>query len=143
MFLDASVLIAALAGEPEAMALKSAMIEAETLATSQVAIFETSCRLARLRGLSIADAHAEVTDFLRILDVDLTAIDARVGTAAHACAARYHHLTGHLARLNMGDCFAYAAARTSGLKLAYKGNDFVHTDIDGVRFGPEAEPARP
>ena len=22
------------------------------------------------------------------------------------------------------------------LKLAYKGNDFIHTDVDGVRFGP-------
>ena len=57
-------------------------------------------------------------------------------TIAHSCAARYHHLTGHPARLNMGDCFAYAAARTAGLKLAYKGNDFLHTDIDGIRFGP-------
>jgi ribonuclease VapC len=143
MFLDASVLIAVLAGEPEALALKSAMLEAEPLATSQVAIFETSCRLAKLRGLSIADAYLEVMDFLQILDVEQMAVDDKVGAAAHACAARYHHLTGHPARLNMGDCFAYAAARTSGLKLAYKGNDFVHTDIDGVRFGPDAEPPRP
>ncbi|KPF72519.1 hypothetical protein IP69_00995 [Bosea sp. AAP35] len=142
MFLDASVLIAVLAGEPEALAVKSAMLQTMTLSTSQVAIFETSCRLAKLRGLSVADAHREVIDFLQILGVAELAIDAEVGAVAHACAARYHHLTGHPARLNMGDCFAYAAARTSGLKLAYKGNDFVHTDIDGARFGPEAGPVR-
>ena len=143
MFLDASVIIAVLAGEPEAFALKAAMIDTEIMATSQVAIFEASCRLAKLRGLSIADAHFEVLDFLQALGVERVSIDDDVGASAHHCAARYHHLTGHPARLNMGDCFAYAAARISGLKLAYKGNDFVHTDIDGVRFGPEAVPARP
>lgn len=143
MFLDASVIIAVLAGESEAIALKAAMIDAETMATSQVAIFEASCRLSKLRGLPIADAHFEVLDFLQILAVETAHIDDDVGAAAHACAARYHHITGHPARLNMGDCFAYAAARTSGLKLAYKGNDFIHTDIDGVRFGPDDVPTRP
>ncbi len=30
----------------------------------------------------------------------------------------------------MGDCFAYAAARTRGMPLLYKGNDFTKTDIE-------------
>ena len=127
MFLDASVIIAMLAGEAEAAPLKAAMLETNNLGTSQIAIFEASCRLAKLRGLSIAVAHFEVLDFLEILDVERVPVDDDVGAAAHDCAGRYHHLTGHPARLNLGDCFAYAAARISGLKLAYKGNDFGHT----------------
>ncbi len=35
----------------------------------------------------------------------------------------------HPARLNMGDCFAYACAKTRALPLLFKGNDFPLTDI--------------
>jgi ribonuclease VapC len=135
MFLDASVIVAALTEEPEAPAIKVAMMGAAELASSALAQFEASCRIAKLRGLSIDQAYDVVSEFLGMADARLIAVDETIGEAAHRCASRYHHLTGHPARLNMGDCFAYAVARTSGLKLAYKGNDFVHTDIDGVRFG--------
>ena len=36
---------------------------------------------------------------------------------------------GTKAKLNFGDCFAYALARETRELLLYKGNDFVHTDI--------------
>ena len=36
----------------------------------------------------------------------------------------------HPARLNMGDCFAYACARSHGVPLLYKGDDFALTDIE-------------
>ena len=35
----------------------------------------------------------------------------------------------HPARLNMGDCFAYACARSLGVPLLFKGDDFSQTDI--------------
>jgi ribonuclease VapC len=35
----------------------------------------------------------------------------------------------HPAGLNLGDCCAYALAKTSGEPLLCKGNDFVQTDI--------------
>lgn len=35
----------------------------------------------------------------------------------------------HHAGLNLGDCFAYAAARLTPAPLLFKGNDFVHTDL--------------
>ena len=35
----------------------------------------------------------------------------------------------HPAALNMGDCFSYACARTRGLPLLYKDDDFAKTDI--------------
>ncbi len=37
--------------------------------------------------------------------------------------------SGHAAALNLGDCFAYALARTSGEPLLFKGRDFMHTGI--------------
>lgn len=35
----------------------------------------------------------------------------------------------HPARLNLGDCFAYALAKERGEPLLFKGRDFPQTDI--------------
>ena len=40
--------------------------------------------------------------------------------------AKFH---GRPAKLNMGDCFAYALAQEKNVPLLYKGNDFPKTDI--------------
>jgi ribonuclease VapC len=37
--------------------------------------------------------------------------------------------SGHPARLNFGDCMAYAIAKVHDVPLLYKGDDFSHTDI--------------
>ncbi|MGH8996948.1 MAG: type II toxin-antitoxin system VapC family toxin [Acidimicrobiales bacterium] len=37
--------------------------------------------------------------------------------------------SGHPAGLNFGDCFAYALSRATGEPLLFKGDDFVHTDV--------------
>ena len=41
--------------------------------------------------------------------------------------------SGHKAGLNLGDCFAYALAKSTGEALLFKGNDFGHTDITPAR----------
>lgn len=41
---------------------------------------------------------------------------------------------GHPARLNFGDCFAYALAVESGEQLLFKGDDFIHTDVRRARY---------
>ena len=35
----------------------------------------------------------------------------------------------HPAGLNLGDCFAYALAKSNGASLLFKGPDFTQTDI--------------
>lgn len=35
----------------------------------------------------------------------------------------------HPARLNYGDCMAYALAKATGRPLLFKGDDFPHTDV--------------
>jgi ribonuclease VapC len=37
--------------------------------------------------------------------------------------------SGHRAKLNFGDCFAYALAKALNEPLLYKGTDFSHTDV--------------
>ncbi len=44
-------------------------------------------------------------------------------------ATAYGKTVGYPADLNFGDCFAYACAKTEGLRLLYKGQDFAQTDL--------------
>jgi ribonuclease VapC len=49
----------------------------------------------------------------------------------HLARAAYRDFgkgSGHRAKLNFGDCFAYALAKVTGEPLLYKGDDFSQTD---------------
>ena len=54
-------------------------------------------------------------------------------TREHADIARQAYLDfgkgNHPARLNFGDCFAYALSKATGLPLLFKGEDFSKTDV--------------
>jgi ribonuclease VapC len=57
---------------------------------------------------------------------------APVTAATAARVAEAYALWGkgrHPAGLNLGDCFAYALARETGLPLLYVGQDFAKTDV--------------
>jgi ribonuclease VapC len=59
-------------------------------------------------------------------------------TAAQAKAARRAFMRFgkgvHPARLNFGDCFAYALAKDTGDPLLFKGEDFTKTDIQAASY---------
>ena len=38
----------------------------------------------------------------------------------------------HPASLNLGDCFAYATAKSLGARLLFKGGDFPLTDVEAA-----------
>jgi ribonuclease VapC len=42
--------------------------------------------------------------------------------------------SGHPARLNLGDCFAYALAKEKREPLLFKGDDFSQTDVKVARL---------
>jgi len=65
-------------------------------------------------------------DAVGIIVMPITEAD---GLTALEAFARYGKGRGHPAQLNMGDCFAYAAAKNAGASLLFKGSDFGHTDI--------------
>ena len=56
-----------------------------------------------------------------------TVEQARIARVAYQ---QFGRGSGHPARLNMGDCFAYALARDLGEPLLFKGGDFALTDIE-------------
>ena len=54
--------------------------------------------------------------------------DRRAGDLARRAYRTYGRGSGSPARLNLGDCFAYALAKATGEPLLFKGDDFGHTD---------------
>ncbi len=61
--------------------------------------------------------------------VHLVDFSAEMYHAAADAFDRFGKGRGHLAKLNFGDCMAYAVARVHNAPLLYKGDDFTHTDI--------------
>jgi ribonuclease VapC len=56
-------------------------------------------------------------------------ITGKEAETALAAFARYGKGRGHPAKLNLGDCFAYAMAKNHGAALLFTGDDFGRTDI--------------
>lgn len=79
--------------------------------------------------LTLDEARDEVESTARFMELRLVRIDHDELSAALDAYGRYGKGSGHPARLNMGDCFAYACARTNNARLLYKGDDFSHTDL--------------
>ena len=129
MFVDASAIVAILTDEPEADSLADALDGARLPITSAVAVFEAVLGICRKRHASIAEAQEDVREFLETAGIRTVSITSREAEAALDAFARYGKGRGHPAQLNMGDCFAYAAAKNYRAALLFKGEDFTKTDI--------------
>ena len=55
--------------------------------------------------------------------------DAPLAKIALEAFERYGKGNHSKARLNLGDCAAYALAKSKNVPLLYKGTDFANTDI--------------
>lgn len=128
LFIDASALVSVLLGENDGAAF-AAEIEADADPLwSAMSCWETVAALQRSRGFDVARARFEVEHAAADRPFRLVSIGEAELAAALDAYQRYGK-GRHRARLNMGDCFAYACARTNGARLLYKGDDFVHTDM--------------
>lgn len=83
----------------------------------------------RKRHASVEEAEEDVNEFLRVAGISAVPITERDAETALSAFSRYGKGRGHPARLNLGDCFAYAVARNHRTALLFKGEDFEKTDI--------------
>lgn len=123
---DTSAIIAVLNDEPDAHLFKEQFHEADSVLVSFATLFETSCVMANER---FPDGGERLAALVELLDMTPVAFDDIQLRQARAAYASYGRGSSHRASLNMGDCFAYALAKTRNLPLLFKGNDFIHTDI--------------
>ena len=128
IFVDASVIVAMIAREPDATSFATFLTLESDRATSPLAIWESTRGVQSARGVAFAEARALVTDFVEVANLRIVAVepdDAALALDAHAQFGK----GVHPAALNFGDCFAYACAQRLDAALLFKGNDFALTDI--------------
>lgn len=126
MVVDTSAIIAIARREPEAAAFSNMLATTAGKLMANPTYLECAFVLAGV-------APTKGMDFLRglVSDTLITLVPfgpAELDSAIEA-RLRFSRGSGHPAKLNFGDCFAYALAKTRNLPLLFKGDDFIHTDI--------------
>ncbi len=125
MIIDSSALVGIFLREPEADRLLEAIGDAPTTAISAANLVETGIVLSHRLGKPM---HHGLELFLAKLNVAVVPFDA--GHANEAIRAWWKYgRTRSPARLNFGDCIAYAAAKIAEEPLLCKGDDFPQTDL--------------
>jgi ribonuclease VapC len=127
---DTSAVIAMMFGEPQADFL------AQRLAASpvgqrrmSVANYVEAGTVLAGRTSSPERAHKRLDAFLTLVGISLAPIDADQARIALEARVRFGKGFGAAAKLNFGDCFAYALAKTMDAPLLYIGDDFSKTDL--------------
>lgn len=126
MIVDTSALIAVLRDEPEGDDFLQLLAATETVELSTVSYVEAAAVVDRVGDPVLSRRLDELLDVLRIT---LVPFDADQAQRARAAYADFGRGSGHPARLNFGDCCAYALATSRNAPLLFKGDDFSHTDV--------------
>ena len=71
----------------------------------------------------------ELDAFLEEAEIELEPVTPEQAQAARRAWRRFGK-GNHPARLNFGDCFAYALAQATRESLLFKGQDFALTDVE-------------
>jgi len=126
MIVDSSALLAVILNEADEPRFAEAMIDAPTLRMSAANWVEAAIVVDSHKNPTAKVRFEDLTAELRLEIVPVTVEDAYRTRMAHNDFGRGHHP----ARLNFGDCFAYALAKQAREPLLFKGNDFSQTDIE-------------
>ena len=129
MIVDASALLAIVLSEPERDRFLEIADSAGNLTMSVINFVEAGIKVDRDADPRRAVTFDKIVAELAIGIAPVTVEQGRLARHAHKTFGRG---SGHPARLNLGDCFAYALARTRREPLLFKGNDFTRTDIEAA-----------
>jgi ribonuclease VapC len=129
MIIDASAIIAILRDEPDASFFARRIADAASRRLSAVNFVEAAAVIDAGRD---PIASRRFDDLLEQAHVSIEPVTARQAILAREAYRDFGKGSGHPARLNFGDCFAYALAKEMNEPLLFKGGDFTHTDIKGI-----------
>lgn len=126
MIIDTSAIVAMLQLEPEATAFLRLLSQTADKAMSAATYVECGIVIDKAKNPQASATLDALVGALSIKIEPLTEKHARIARQAYRDFGRG---SGHSAKLNFGDCFAYALAVERGEALLFKGDDFTHTGI--------------
>lgn len=126
MIVDSSAVLAILFHEPDARKYADAIEASDIRRLSAPTYVELSIVVETQNGPSgIHDLEYFVRQAAIVIE-PFTSEQAYLAQRAWSIYGRGKHR----ARLNFGDCFSYALAKSLDEPLLFKGDDFSHTDIE-------------
>ena len=128
MIVDASAVLAILLGEPEGPQMEDKILMAASPAISPVNYLEAAVRVDSLGSEAKSRKFNELLAQLAIEIAPTNLEQARLARDAY----KKYGKGKHPAKLNLGDCFAYALAKARGEPLLFKGDDFRLTDVEAA-----------
>lgn len=123
--LDSSAILAVLFEEAASEAILDCLDGASRVSVSAANVLECAIRLAPERGLDDSAVLDEFLDLYAVAIVPVDIVQLKLAREAFLAFGKGRHR----ARLNYGDCFAYALARALDAPLVFIGNHFSETDI--------------
>jgi ribonuclease VapC len=125
IIVDSSALLAIYFDEPESPDFTQLILSTDAPFIAAPNLLEASLVVEARHG----DLGTRRLDnIVRNLDLQIVPFDAGHVEAGREAFRRFGK-GRHAARLNFGDCCAYALAKTTDRPLLFKGNDFALTDI--------------
>jgi ribonuclease VapC len=128
MIVDASALIAVLKEEQDAPRIVSALTPSAPRKRISAANY--------LEAAIVVDANRNpllsrrLDDLIAQTEIAVEPVTREQAEIARAAYRDFGKGAGHPARLNFGDCFAYALAKSMREPLLFTGDDFSHTDVE-------------
>ena len=128
MVIDTSVLIAIAFGEPDASPFEAPMEPDQVRLVSAASVLEASIVMRQKFG---ANGAAQLNELLARWPIQIVPFDADQLRWARFAVETYGR-GQHPAKLNFGDCFSYALAKSANEPILFKGTDFAQTDVPVV-----------
>ena len=126
MILDTSAVVAILRAEPEAPAFAKAIETATHRHISAVNYVEAAVVIDASRDPIASRRFDDLIEESQVVIEPVTEAQARIARQAYNDFGKG---SGHPAKLNFGDCFAYALSKAQREPLLFKGEDFPQTDV--------------
>jgi ribonuclease VapC len=129
--IDTSALLAVIFRESSAGSIIEAIDGAREKAAGSPTIFEAEMVVSARRGPRGMEALRRLVQELEIGEIPFEPAHRRAATEAFVTYGKGQHP----ARLNLGDCLAFATAKVAARPLLCIGGDFARTDIELVPLG--------
>ncbi len=127
MIIDSSVLVSIIGDEDDAAILLAKMQDSdEPIRLSAANYIEAAIVLD---GERFGRQGYRLDELIQELQIEIAPVTEKHAKIARQAYQDFGKGSGHPARLNFGDCLAYALAAEQGDQLLFKGDDFSHTGI--------------
>jgi len=128
VIIDSSAILSILLKEDDAFLFEQALATNWPRLLSVAGMLEISIVYGRRTN---SKANNEINKFIN--DLSIVLLPVTIEQVLFAQEAWHRFGKGrHPAKLNFGDCFAYALSKATGQPLLFKGYDFLQTDVKKV-----------